>query len=238
MGARKSALQRTSLIGTIADMVDANYHTSFYGEPACPTPGRGESEDGDDNEDALILTGKKLPKIKKDASTRELNEQLALSYAKGKAEYVGELLSLMHKTSKGMRAKTRTKIYDKLFQEYVRSMPKFSEDEIKDRIKQDAEYKMAAIVLEQFDETIGSSDFYNGMNIEMKIAGSKFNRTDVGTEFLKKEVLRKAASLYLKEVAGYGKKYGIDLQFNENKALETSELSKKSADAEASTGYA
>lgn len=107
MGARKSALQRPSSTGTIADMVDANYHTSFYGEPACPTPERGEGEDGDDK-DALILTGKKLPKIKKDAPTKELNEQLALSYAKGKAEYVGELLSLTHKTGKGMRAKTRT----------------------------------------------------------------------------------------------------------------------------------
>lgn len=219
-------------------MVDADYHTPFYGEPACPTSGRVEGEDGDDNEDALILTGKTLSKIKKDAPTRKLNEQLALSYANGKAEYVEELLSLMHKTSKGMRAKTRTKLYDKLFQEYAKSMPEFSEDEIKERIKRDAEDKMAAIVVGPFDETIGSPDFYNSMNIEMKIAGSKLNRTDVGTEFLKKEVLRKAASLYLKQVAKYGKKYGVDVEFDETNALRTSERSKKSADTEARLGYA
>ncbi len=176
--------------------------------------------------------------MKKDAPTKELNEQLALSYAKGKAEYVGELLSLVNRTSEGMRAKTRTKIYDKLFQEYVKSMPKLSEAEIKERIKQDAEEKMAAIVMGPFDEAIGAPDFYNSLNLEMKIAGSKLNRKDVGTEFVKKDVLSKAAGLYLKEVAAHGKKYGIDVEFDEKKALETSARSKKSAEADAGMGYA
>lgn len=216
-------------------MVDYGY----AGLETAPAPkGEDEGEDGEEGEDRVILKREKLSKIDAKAPAPELGRRLALMYAEGKAAYVDEMLSMIHGAKEGMLAKKREPKYDKLFQEYAALMKGKSEDEIRAKISEDAEDKLAEIAMGAFDETIGSPDFYNSLNIEMKIAGSKFGRQDVGVESIKKKELKEAAATYLRAVVNYAKKYGIDIEFDEKRALKTSARSKKAADIDANYGYA
>lgn len=176
-----------------------NYST-MYEEP--PTQKMGEGEEGDD-EDELIFTGKKLSKIKKDATAKDINERLAFQYAKEKAEYVGKQLS---ETSK-IKAET-------------------------------TQADLKNIVNSALLDVTNYPNFYESMNIELKIAGSKLGRGDVGIELLKSDVLEKAASIYLDKVVDYANKYGVKMKLDKKTALEASVNIRKAADIEANYGYA
>ncbi len=218
-------------------MVDYTY-TGL--EASQPKVVGGPDEEGED-EDYLVLDRKKLSKIvgkKNGVSDSGLSRELALTYARKKAKFVGETMDFIDRTKEGMVAEKREPKYDKLFQEYAKAMKGKSEAEIRDKIREDAEEKNAGIVMGAFDETIGSPDFYSSLSIELKVAGSKLGRVDVGIESLKPRDLNEAAALYLKKVAAYGKKHGIEIEFDEKYALTTSGKSRKSAKSEVDVGYA
>lgn len=210
-------------------------------EASQPEAKSGAGDEEGEDEDYLILDRKKLSKIigrKNGISDSGLSRALALTYAGKKAKFVGETMDFIDRTKEGMVAEKREPKYDKLFQEYAKAMKGKSEAEIRDKIREDAEEKNAGIVMGAFDETIGSPDFYSSLNIELKMAGSKLGRADVGTESLKPEDLNEAAALYLKKVAAYGKKHGIEIEFDEKSALKTSGKSRKSAKSEVDISYA
>lgn len=219
-------------------MVDYSYTGLEASQPEAKS-GAGE-EEGEDK-DYFILDKKKLSKVigrKKSVSDAALSRELALAYASKKAEFIGETLYFIDRTKEGMVAEKREPRYDKLFQEYATVMTGKSEDEIRDKIREDAEEKNASIVMGAFDEVIGSPDFYNSLNIELKVAGSKLGRPEVGADSMEPEGLNEAAALYLEKVAAYGKKHDIDVAFDKKYALKTSGKSRKSAKSEVDVGYA
>lgn len=179
-----------------------------------------------------------LSRVDPKAETPEFNGELALLYVREKAVSIGRGLEALCRERDGLTAGKRTPEFEEKFREYTQDIMKGrSETEIKAALRDGAHGCCRDLVLGTLDSVIDSQTFYNSLNIEMKRAGAKLGREDVGVEYVRQNDLKEALGLFLRAVVAYGRAYGLDLTLKEKAAVELSQKSIKKAMAESRIGY-
>ncbi len=192
----------------------------------------------EENEDLAVLGRDTLSKVGKSLSARELNRELALLYARGRAELLDKALAENEKAKNRLLEEHRSPEYEELFQKFMKDLPKgTTEKDAREKLVKNAEDLSVVLVgKEVLDSTRPPFQFYNDMRIELKLAGSRLGYEDVGR--IRPDDLGEATTLFLSLVDKTALKYGMQTKYDREKLPELIGQLKRAADACADCGYA
>lgn len=202
------------------------------------TTGKAEQLDHEETGGLAVLDKERLSKIDKFLSTRELNRELALLYARGRAELLDKALAENEEAKNKLLEEHRGPEYEELFQKFMKGLPKGStETDARKKLAKNAEDISVALVgNEVLDSTKPPFQFYTDMQLELKIAGGQLGYEDTGR--IRLDDLREATTLFLSLVEKTALKYGVQTVYNKEKLPERIWQLKRAVDENACCGYA
>lgn len=214
----------------------------YDGPYSVQTPtGKAEQPDNhaQENEDLAVLDKDRLSKVDKSLSARELTRELALLYARGRAELVERKLAENEKAKNGLLDEKRSPEYEEIFRKFMKNLPagSNSEKDAREKLAKNAEdISIVTVGKAVLDSTKPPLQFYTDMQIELKIAATRLGYDDVGKIGL--DDLREATALFLSLVKKASLRYGVRLKYDVEKLPELIGRLKGAADACADCGYA
>lgn len=223
--------------GAIIDVAGGYIHDGSYS--AQTLTGKAEQFDRGEGAGGLAVLDKdRLSKIDKSLSTRELNRELTLLYARGRAELLDKALAENDKAREGLLAENRSPEYEEIFQNFMKRLPKGStERDARKKLAKNAEDISVVLVgNEVLDSTKLPFQFYTDMQLELKIAARQLGYEDAG--MIRLDDMREATTLFLSLVEKTALKYGVQTVYDKEKLPERIRQLKRAADENASYGYA
>lgn len=218
-------------------MAGGYIHDGSYSVQALTT-GKAEQFDHEAAGGLAVLDEERLSKIDKFLSTRELNRELALLYARGRAELLDKALAENEEAKNKLLEEHRDPGYEELFQEFMKRLPEGStETDARKKLAKNAEDISVVLVgNEVLDSTKPPFQFYTDMQLELKIAANQLGYEDTGR--IRLDDLKEATTLFLSLVEKTALKYGVQTVYNKEKLPERIRQLKRAVDENASFGYA
>lgn len=194
-------------------------------------------EHGEEHHDA-VLDKDILSKVDKSLSARELPRELALLYARGRAELLDKELAENENAKNNLLEEKRSPEYEEIFRKFMKGLPEgTTEKDAKEKLVKNAEdISLVMVGKEVLNSTKPPFQFYTDMQIELKVAGNRLGHDDVGR--IRLDDLREATGLFLSLVEKAALKYRVQPIYDREKLPELIGQLKKAADSCADCGYA
>ncbi len=194
-------------------------------------------EHGEEHHDA-VLDNDMLSKVDNSLSARELNRELALLYARGRAELLERKLAENENAKNELLEEHRSPEYEEIFRKFMKGLPEgATEKDAKEKLVKNAEdISLVMVGKEVLDSTRPPFQFYTDMQIELKVAATRLGREDIGR--MRLDDLREATSMFLSLVEKAALKYRVQPIYDREKLPELIGQLKKAADSCADCGYA